>query len=262
MLDKKLLVDGYNRVMRKLFGIEPNWHKRLDIVKNNYALGHSNLTQGRYRDAVFRLKFLVWIDPQHKAGWLDLAKAYIALDNKFAANAALKKLLTLEPTHEEAKKLRAIVLGKAAPMPKLEVLAGNDAKAFYLIHKESFPIYWKEQEISDMLLASGTQGFLAKMGNAVGMVMTRAQFEQAEILTIAVMPNTRKQGIARALMVEAEKTLAAGGVKKIFLEVAENNEAATALYRKLGFTETSRRKGYYRQEDSSLVDALVMAKEL
>ncbi len=263
MLDKKIVVDNINIVMRKLFGVEPGWHRELDIVKNNYALARSYIAAGKYRDALFRLKLLLWLDPKHKTGLLDLARTYIALDKLPAANKALAQLLALDAHHAEAKKLKAaIASGKVSIAPALEVAQEMDAKPLHFVHKESFPLYWKESEISDMLMTSGTRGWLARMGQPVGMLMTRAQFEQAEILTIAVVPSARRGGIAARLMAEAEKSLVAEGVKKIFLEVAENNAAALALYRRIGYSEVSRRTGYYKQPDGSSIDALVMSKEL
>lgn len=113
-----------------------------------------------------------------------------------------------------------------------------------------------------MLMAAGTQAWVAQLDKAVGMLMMRAQFEQAEILTIAVSPSYRKRKVAAMLLQEAEKELAKTGVKKIFLEVAEDNTAARGLYLKLGYDETNRRKNYYKQADNSFVDALVMSKEL
>jgi ribosomal-protein-alanine N-acetyltransferase len=53
-----------------------------------------------------------------------------------------------------------------------------------------------------------------------------------------------------------------GDAKRIFLEVAEDNEAALALYRKLGFQEVGRRKRYYARRDGEPADALTMALTL
>ncbi|MDX2072931.1 MAG: GNAT family N-acetyltransferase [Alphaproteobacteria bacterium] len=264
MIDKRALIDGFNRVMQKLFGLQPGWHRELDIVKNNYALASRYMAQGNYRDAVFRLKFLVWLDPKHKAGLLDLARAYKALGDKAAAGRALAKLLALEPAHPEGLKLKAALASNKndAADSAVEIAQEMDAKPLYQVHKACFPLFWKEQEISDMLMASGTRAWCAIANGPVGMLITRAQFEQAEILTIAVVPDARKTGVARRMMAAAEKELAAAGVRKIFLEVAENNKSAYALYLKIGYGEMSRRKGYYKQMDGSVVDALVMAKDL
>lgn len=264
MIEKQTLIDTGNRVMQKLFGVQPGWHRELNIIKNNYQLSRVYMSQGNYKDAVFRLKFLLWIDPQHKAGWLDLARSYLELDNKSSAIGALNKLLAFDAGNEEAKKLKAEIAEgkKVATVLSVEITPEMDAKLLYEIHKACFPIFWKEQEISDMLMTSGTKAWLARTDVPVGMLMTRAQFEQAEILTIGVVPSAQKRGIARKMMAEAEAQLAIAGVKKIFLEVAENNKSAYALYLKIGYNEVSRRKGYYKQQDGSVIDALVMSKEL
>lgn len=263
MLDKQSLIEGADRIAQRLFGLKPGWHKELDLVKNNYGLARSYIARGNYREAMLRLRFLTWIDPGHKPGLLDLARAYIALDKRQAAKETLDRLLKLDSAHEEAKKLKAaLAKGKVVITPALEITPEMDARPLYQVHKEAFPVYWKESEIAEMLLTSGTQAWLARMGQPVGMLMTRAQFEQAEILTIAVVPAARRSGIASRLMAEAEKTLAGQGVRKIFLEVAENNGFAVALYTRLGYEEVSRRRDYYKQSDNSYVDALVMGKEL
>lgn len=263
MLDKTNLADLGNRIMRKLFGLEPGWWRNIDIVKNNYALAKHYMAAGNYKDAVFRLKFLVWLDPAHKGAWLELARAQFELGDRAAAAKALKKLFALDANDSEGKKLKQALDSGHMASTALDIAPEMDAALFYAIHKACFPIYWKEQEIADMLLASGTQGWLARLGDKpAGMLLTRAQFEQAEILTIAVLPEAQRAGIAKRLMADAEQALSASGVKKIFLEVAENNVSAHALYLKLGYAEVSRRAGYYRQENGSFVDALVMAKEI
>ena len=50
-----------------------------------------------------------------------------------------------------------------------------------------------------------------------------------------------------------------GEAKRLYLEVAEDNAAAAALYQSLGFSESGRRKGYYERPQGPAVDALVLA---
>lgn len=251
-----------DQAVRKLFGLPEGWHRNLDIVKNNYNLGVRNLEAGNYKDAEFRLKFLVWMDAGHKDGWYQLARAQVALGKKADAANSIKKLLMLDAEHAEARQLLAALQGKKPTSTTVQITLETDANSLYVIHKESFPIYWKESEISDMLLTSGTQAWCARTDKPLAMLMTRAQFEQAEILTLAVIPEVRRKHLAEKLLLGAHKVLADQGVKKLFLEVAEDNEAALALYRKLGYAETSRRKGYYKQENGNTTDALVMSKEI
>jgi ribosomal-protein-alanine N-acetyltransferase len=77
--------------------------------------------------------------------------------------------------------------------------------------------------------------------------------DEAELLNIAVDPDHRRKGVGSRL-IEALLEAAQGG---IFLEVAESNPRAIALYRKYGWMEAGTRKGYY---DQGKINALVMKK--
>ena len=78
--------------------------------------------------------------------------------------------------------------------------------------------------------------------------------DEAEIITVAVSPACRRQGIARALM-EHMLRLAADVRATVYLEVRASNTPARELYRTLGFTETGVRKNYYTspREDAVLM---------
>ena len=52
---------------------------------------------------------------------------------------------------------------------------------------------------------------------------------------------------------------AALGAERMFLEVAEGNAAARALYARTGFAGAGRRRGYYARADGSREDALILA---
>lgn len=77
--------------------------------------------------------------------------------------------------------------------------------------------------------------------------------DEAEVLNIAVDPAFRRRGVASALL--AAMCEQAQGT--IFLEVAEPNSPAIALYRKHGWQYAGLREGYY---DHGLVNAVVMKK--
>jgi ribosomal-protein-alanine N-acetyltransferase len=83
--------------------------------------------------------------------------------------------------------------------------------------------------------------------------------EDAQILTVGVVPQARRQGIGQrlldALLAEAKDR----GATAVFLEVRTENEAAQALYRRNGFTDLRVRRGYY---DNGRADALEMQRAL
>ena len=82
------------------------------------------------------------------------------------------------------------------------------------------------------------------------------------MLTIAVAPEARRNGEGRALLDGFLRTARARGAGTAFLEVAADNAAALALYRRSGFAEAGRRRGYYHSPGNPPVDALVMVKSL
>jgi ribosomal-protein-alanine N-acetyltransferase len=83
-----------------------------------------------------------------------------------------------------------------------------------------------------------------------------------EIVTLGVAPSARRRGAARALLEDLLARARAAGVATLTLEVADDNPAALALYSALGFEHAGTRRGYYRRQDASLVDARVLRRTL
>ncbi|MBA2567822.1 MAG: GNAT family N-acetyltransferase [Actinobacteria bacterium] len=80
-------------------------------------------------------------------------------------------------------------------------------------------------------------------------------------LGLMVAAGRRRQGVGTALMAEATKWALAAGVRKLELHVFPHNEAAIALYEKLGWRREGYRKEHYRRGDG-YVDAILMARDL
>lgn len=94
------------------------------------------------------------------------------------------------------------------------------------------------------------------------MAMGRVILDEAEILTLAVLPESRRKGIGHALVEALLAECKKLGAEEVFLEVAISNVAAQQLYRNLGFSEIGRRSAYYRQESGQLEDAISMRRKL
>ena len=79
---------------------------------------------------------------------------------------------------------------------------------------------------------------------------------EGQIYNIAIAPEFRREGIGEALLRHLIDKADADGCKLVTLEVRSGNEAAMELYKKLGFREVGRRKGYYAKggEDAVLMD--------
>jgi ribosomal-protein-alanine N-acetyltransferase len=81
--------------------------------------------------------------------------------------------------------------------------------------------------------------------------------DQAEILTIGVVPHARRQGIGTLLLDGLLHYARERGASELFLEVRLDNEAAQQLYQRHGFAVLGKRRGYY---DHGRVDAVVMRR--
>lgn len=130
--------------------------------------------------------------------------------------------------------------------------------ALVALHARTFDAPWSEAEFSALL---GQPGVLA-IHRETGFLLLRVVADEAEILTLAVDPGARRQGIGRALVAEAAAAAAAAGAVRLFLEVAEDNAGARGLYHGAGFTQAGRRRGYYARSDGAAVDALVLSLDV
>lgn len=132
-----------------------------------------------------------------------------------------------------------------------EVRGETDIEAMVAIHAEGFRRGWGIDEIEKLLADRTVRCLLLRRETVLGtrrvlgFIMMRSVAGEAEVLTIAVANARRGHGYGRKLLDEALRRIYAEGVSEVFLEVSESNPPALALYRRLGFREVGRRKGYY-----------------
>lgn len=134
--------------------------------------------------------------------------------------------------------------------------------AAWNVYHAVFPKQWSRESFHQLIQTG--QGLLAVEadGAAVGVAVWREVAGESELLTLAVRPEARRQGIGRMLMDAMHQQLDADGVSRSFLEVAEGNEAAFTLYAMMGYVACGRRRGYYPAEDGAAADALVMVRDI
>lgn len=106
-------------------------------------------------------------------------------------------------------------------------------------------------------------------GEVVGYVMCRIETvlpsfkmisirKKGHVISIAVLPKYRRQGVGYALMQEAMRSMLLYNARECFLEVRASNTPAVKLYKKLGFEITRALAGYYADGE----DAYMMARKL
>jgi ribosomal-protein-alanine N-acetyltransferase len=132
-------------------------------------------------------------------------------------------------------------------MMRIEKLRRRDLRKLLRIESQVFPEPWSPEVFnSELALRKGRLYRAAwdgdEMAGYIGFLIVD---DEAHMTTIATAPAYQRSGVAIAMIVDAVRSLRAGGTKHISLEVAANNEAAQTLYRRFGFAPVSVRKNYY-----------------
>ncbi len=144
-----------------------------------------------------------------------------------------------------AQALGALTIERAGP-----AFAG----LFAAIHAESFTAPWGEAEFARLLDLPTSTALIAGSSHApAGFILLQVAGDAAEVLTIAVRPERRRDGVGRALLTAGLDAARLGGAARLILDVSEANAPARALYGSLGFTEIARRKRYYADGADALV---------
>ena len=132
----------------------------------------------------------------------------------------------------------------------------DDAEAVAAIEEKSFAMPWKREDFwyeAKNELATYIVGEFD--GNIVAYAGAWVSFNQAEVMSVAVAPELRGQGVGTILFGELIKAVKARGATAITLEVRPSNTAAIKLYKSFGLRSVGRRKGYYLDNGE---DALIM----
>ncbi|PZX18381.1 ribosomal-protein-alanine N-acetyltransferase [Palleronia aestuarii] len=127
------------------------------------------------------------------------------------------------------------------------------------IHRAALriPRPWSADEFAAMLDLSGTFVVEVPQGFALGSVVA----DEAELLTLAIDPAAQRQGKGRDCLSRYHAAARMRGAVTAFLEVAETNVAARALYARAGYARTGLRRGYYA-DGAQRIDALLLSRAL
>jgi len=137
----------------------------------------------------------------------------------------------------------------------------DDAREIAELHASCFPRGWDEASIGTFVADPSCVVFVAstdETNGCQGFLIARAASGEAEILTLAVDPLHRRQGLARALLIAAIARLRLAGVTQLFLEVERGNEAAEGLYRGFGAKAAGRRPAYYEHGADATIFSLAL----
>ena len=148
-------------------------------------------------------------------------------------------------------------------MPLVEPATLRDAPRLAQLHAASFHRGWGDGEFESMIAERNTLVHRLTLGRkTIGFAVSRIGADEAEILSIAIDTDKRGRGLSKNLLLTHLGHLAGRGVRRIFLEVEENNAPARRLYERCGFTVVGRRERYYQQVSGEQLSALLMRRDL
>lgn len=148
---------------------------------------------------------------------------------------------------------------------RLRPIDAMDLSRLAALHAQCFPDdRWDAKALAELLAMPGASGHLVESleeRRPLGLMLDLIVGSEGEILTLGVGPTARRQGVARTLLEDLFARAARQGAHSISLEVAADNLPARQLYQSSGFTQTGRRRGYYRRGAAS-IDALLFRRVL
>ena len=138
-------------------------------------------------------------------------------------------------------------------------MTGKDLPEVAEIERQCFSKPWTEEELEKCFGLENYRFFVSETASgAVGYVGIAKCADEGDVITLAVLPEYRRQGMALKLMETVLGYAEREGVNCLFLEVRVSNIPARTLYEKLGFRTVGLRPDYY---EAPRENALLMKYE-
>ena len=147
------------------------------------------------------------------------------------------------------------------PSLSIERMLPADVPEVLVIERASFSMPWSRgaflYEIEQNQVARCWVG--REAGRVVGYICVWEVADELHVTNVAVHPDARRRGIARALLESVFAHARSAGSRIVILEVRPSNTEAIPLYESFGFRVIGRRRGYYYDtgEDALVMEALV-----
>ncbi len=139
-------------------------------------------------------------------------------------------------------------------MIRIKKAALSDVAQILKIENACFSTPWSEESLRESLENPCSHFYLALVdGKTAGYLGVQVFSREGYVTNVAVLPEYRRQGIAKALIRAALQS----DMDFLSLEVRESNAAAISLYSYLGFEKAGVRPNFYREPEEN---AIIMTK--
>lgn len=215
-------------------------------------------------------KSLMQEDLAKNSYFICMTDSHAAMLMQFAPKERILSLGISDPFGGDENCYKACAEEIQAALPKvfrfvfsfdeIRPMQDEDIKAVWEIENASFSVPWTETGLKEGLQNETGRFLVAVRDNvAVGYIGANCILDEAYLNNVAVLPQYRKNGIARALLVSLISRFKAQNTAFVSLEVRTSNEPAISLYKSLGFTQRGIRKNFYSEPSE---DALILTKDL
>jgi ribosomal-protein-alanine N-acetyltransferase len=136
----------------------------------------------------------------------------------------------------------------------------GDVLSVARIEESSFSSPWETEVFLQLAYSKGriktSDGTLVRMrvlvhgGTTIGYVVWEEHGTHAHIMNLAVSEAQRRRGWGTKLLEDSLRFMRECGIRKVSLEVREDNAAAVGLYESSGMQESGRVDGYYKDTDA------------
>lgn len=134
----------------------------------------------------------------------------------------------------------------------------SDLETIQDVLTAKFDDFWNYSILKDELNSKNSTYFVAKSNqNVVGFAGMKIILDEAEIMNIVTKKDCRNQGVGKLLLKRLLLEAKNKNIKKINLEVNEDNIIAIHLYESLGFIQNGKRKNYYDDKNAILMSKIL-----
>lgn len=151
----------------------------------------------------------------------------------------------------------------AAPKPRLDYrpMRPEDVAGIMTTEREIYPFPWTAGNFIDSLVSGYSAWICREEGVMAGYAVMMFVLDDAHLLNISIAADRQRRGLGGTLLEYLFGIAKQGGASRMLLEVRPSNVSGCALYRRYGFVEIGRRRGYYPAHGGR-EDALVMERQL
>ena len=139
-------------------------------------------------------------------------------------------------------------------MPRIRSATPIDAPSILALERTALSAaHWSPAQYQEILSSSSRIVLVAEENAFVQGFLVARRGPEWEIENVVVAEAFRNQGLGSRLVAQVLDLARSHQAETVLLEVRESNTAARALYEKLHFKETGRRKAYYRGPEEDCI---------